>query len=83
MHARLFAQIDEASGGRVIAGIGAGWTRAEFEMMGMPFPAASERLRILDEAVAVMRGLWRAAARMLPIQAGSCGESVPGPSLMT
>jgi hypothetical protein len=35
MHARLFAQIYEASGGRVVAGVGAGWTRAEFEMMGL------------------------------------------------
>lgn len=59
MHARLFAQIDEASGGRVIAGVGAGWTRAEFEMMGIPFPEASERLRRMDEAVEIMRGLWR------------------------
>jgi probable F420-dependent oxidoreductase len=58
MHARLFAQVDEASGGRVVAGIGAGWTRAEFEMMGLPFPDVTERLRILDEAVAIMRGLW-------------------------
>jgi probable F420-dependent oxidoreductase len=58
-HARLFAQIDEASGGRVIAGVGAGWTRAEFEMMGIPFPGVSERLRIMDEAVEIMRGLWR------------------------
>src|SRR5215831_2293310 len=59
MHARLFAQIDEASGGRVVAGVGAGWTRAEFEMMGLPFPEVSERLRIMDEAVTIMRGLWR------------------------
>jgi probable F420-dependent oxidoreductase len=59
LHARLFAQIDEASGGRVIAGVGAGWTRSEFEMMGIPFPDVSERLRIMDEAVQVMRGLWR------------------------
>ncbi|HVN85362.1 MAG TPA: LLM class flavin-dependent oxidoreductase [Candidatus Binatia bacterium] len=59
MHARLFAQIDEASGGRVIAGVGAGWTRAEFVMMGIDFPDISERLKIMDEAVAVMRGLWR------------------------
>ncbi len=58
MHARLFAQIDEASGGRVIAGVGAGWTRAEFAMMGIDFPDVSERLRMMDEAVAVMRGLW-------------------------
>jgi probable F420-dependent oxidoreductase len=59
MHARLFAQLDEASGGRVIAGVGAGWTRAEFMMMGLPFPDVSERLRIMDEAVTIMRGLWR------------------------
>jgi len=59
MHARLFAQVDEASGGRVVAGVGAGWTRAEFEMMGIPYPDVSERLRIMDEAVAIMRGLWR------------------------
>jgi alkanesulfonate monooxygenase SsuD/methylene tetrahydromethanopterin reductase-like flavin-dependent oxidoreductase (luciferase family) len=43
----------------VVAGVGAGWTRAEFEMMGLPFPAVSERLAMMDEAVAIMRGLWR------------------------
>lgn len=59
MSARLFAQLDEASGGRVIAGVGAGWTQAEFAMMGIPFPPASERLRMLDEAVTIMRRLWR------------------------
>jgi probable F420-dependent oxidoreductase len=59
MHARLFAQIDEASGGRLIAGVGAGWTRAEFVMMGIDFPDVSERLEIMDEAVTIMRGLWR------------------------
>lgn len=59
MHARLFAQVDEASGGRMIAGVGAGWTRAEFEMMGLPFPDVATRLGMLDEAVAIMRGLWR------------------------
>jgi probable F420-dependent oxidoreductase len=58
MTARLFAQVDEASGGRVIAGVGAGWTRAEFEMMEIEFPAVSERLQRMDEAVAIMRGLW-------------------------
>ncbi len=58
MHARLFAQIDEASDGRVIAGVGAGWTRAEFEMMHIPFPPISERLQMMDEAVTIMRGLW-------------------------
>jgi probable F420-dependent oxidoreductase len=58
MTARLFAQVDEASGGRVIAGVGAGWTRSEFAMMGLEFPPVSERLQMMDEAVAIMRGLW-------------------------
>jgi len=59
MTARLFAEIDEASNGRVVAGVGAGWTRAEFDMFGLEFPPVSERLRIMDEAVQVMRGLWQ------------------------
>ena len=58
MTARLFAQVDEASEGRVIAGVGAGWTRAEFEMFGLPFPDVSERLAMMDEAVELMRALW-------------------------
>jgi alkanesulfonate monooxygenase SsuD/methylene tetrahydromethanopterin reductase-like flavin-dependent oxidoreductase (luciferase family) len=58
MTARLFAQVDEVSGGRVIAGVGAGWTRAEFEMFGLDFPEIGERLAIMDEAMTVMRGLW-------------------------
>ena len=61
MTARLFAQVDEASGGRVIAGVGAGWTRAEFTMMGIEFPGVSERLEMMDEAVTIMRGLWSEA----------------------
>jgi probable F420-dependent oxidoreductase len=58
MHARLFAQIDEASGGRMIAGVGAGWTQVEFERLRIPFPPVSERLRMMDESVEIMRGLW-------------------------
>ncbi len=58
MLARLFAHVDEVSEGRVIAGVGAGWTKAEFDMLGIDFPHISERLRMMDEAVTVMRGLW-------------------------
>jgi probable F420-dependent oxidoreductase len=58
MTARLFAQVDIASNGRLIAGVGAGWTRSEFTMMGIEFPPVSERLEMMDEAVAIMRGLW-------------------------
>ena len=90
MTARLFAQVDVASGGRVIAGVGAGWTRAEFTMMGIPFPDVSERLEMMDEAVAVMRGLWGAtpftyAGRYYQVTDAVCRPrpvQQPGPPLM-
>jgi alkanesulfonate monooxygenase SsuD/methylene tetrahydromethanopterin reductase-like flavin-dependent oxidoreductase (luciferase family) len=41
-----------------VLGLGSGWTRAEFEMMGAPFPDIKPRLRMLDEALAVIKGLW-------------------------
>jgi probable F420-dependent oxidoreductase len=90
MTARQFAQVDVASGGRVIAGVGAGWTRAEFTMMGIPFPDVSERLEMMDEAVAVMRGLWGAtpftyAGRYYQVTDAVCRPrpvQQPGPPLM-
>jgi len=35
--ARMFAAVDELSGGRVVAAVGAGWNVPEFEAFGLPF----------------------------------------------
>jgi probable F420-dependent oxidoreductase len=35
--AKMFATLDQMSGGRVIAGVGAGWHEAEFAALGVPF----------------------------------------------
>jgi len=43
--AKQIATIDHISGGRVIAGLGAGWFQAEFEAYGCPFPPMRERMR--------------------------------------
>ena len=43
------------SGGRLTLGIGAGWMREEFEVLGQPF---ARRGRRLEEAVLVMQKLW-------------------------
>ena len=56
--ARIAANIDVISNGRVELGIGAGWMREEHEWFGMPFPSAGERARRLDEAVQVCKLLW-------------------------
>lgn len=52
------AQVDQMSGGRVELGIGAGWYDAEHAAYGIPFPAVSERFDMLEEALAVITGLW-------------------------
>ena len=46
------------SGGRLVAGLGTGWTETEFRMTGIEFPDITTRLRMLDEALACIRGLW-------------------------
>lgn len=57
--AKQIATIDHiAGGGRVIAGLGAGWFEPEFTGMGCPFPDTRERLRALEESVQILKGLW-------------------------
>jgi alkanesulfonate monooxygenase SsuD/methylene tetrahydromethanopterin reductase-like flavin-dependent oxidoreductase (luciferase family) len=57
--AKQIATIDHiAGGGRVIAGLGAGWFEPEFTGTGSPFPNTRERLRALEESIRILRGLW-------------------------
>ena len=56
--ARSLATLDQMSGGRMVAGLGSGWTETEFRMTGIPFPEIGPRLRMLDEALTCLHGLW-------------------------
>jgi probable F420-dependent oxidoreductase len=56
--ARSIATIDELSNGRAVLGLGSGWTETEFTMTGIDFPEIGPRLRMLDEALTCIRGLW-------------------------
>lgn len=56
--ARIVADVDRISGGRVVLGLGIGDFDAEFAAMGLPFPSARERQAALEETVGVLRGLW-------------------------
>ena len=55
------AQVDEMSGGRVDLGLGAGWFEAEHSAHGIPFPSAPERFDLLEDALAVITGMWSTA----------------------
>ena len=60
--AKMIATVHEMSGGRVEVGLGAGWHEGEARQFGVPFPPVRERLDMLEEQVAVVRGLWEQPA---------------------
>ena len=63
--AKMAAQVDIISGGRLLLGMGAGWQQNEHEAYGIPFYTMRERLERLDEACQVMRSLWTQDAQQL------------------
>jgi F420-dependent oxidoreductase-like protein len=60
--AKVAATVDIISGGRLEAGIGAGWYEPEWRAYGYGFPSAGERIARLDEGVQIMRQLWKTGA---------------------
>jgi alkanesulfonate monooxygenase SsuD/methylene tetrahydromethanopterin reductase-like flavin-dependent oxidoreductase (luciferase family) len=56
--AKALATLDVVSGGRLIAGLGAGWYEPEFEAAGVPFEPPRERLAHLAEAITVLRRMF-------------------------
>jgi len=56
--AQSLMTLDRLSGGRLVAGLGTGWTETEFKMSGIAFPPITERLRMLDEAMTCILSLW-------------------------
>jgi probable F420-dependent oxidoreductase len=53
--AKMLATIDRMSGGRLIAGVGAGWNEAEFNALGVPF---HERGARTTEYLRIWQACW-------------------------
>lgn len=53
--ARVFASIDQFSGGRFILGVGVGWAKEEFAALNVPF---EKRGAMANEYLATIRKLW-------------------------
>jgi probable F420-dependent oxidoreductase len=53
--AKMLATIDRMSGGRLIAGVGAGWNEAEFKALGVPF---HERGARTTEYLRIWQACW-------------------------
>jgi probable F420-dependent oxidoreductase len=53
--ARRFATLDVLSGGRVIAGLGIGWSKDEYDVSGVPYRQRGARA---DEYMQVLKRIW-------------------------
>ncbi|MDG4762277.1 LLM class flavin-dependent oxidoreductase [Micromonospora sp. WMMD710] len=54
--ARMAANLNRLSGGRLVLGVGVGWARQEFEALGVPF---GRRGALTDEYLRAMRSAWQ------------------------
>ncbi|MBE1491699.1 LLM class flavin-dependent oxidoreductase [Plantactinospora soyae] len=53
--ARMAANLNQLSGGRLVLGVGVGWARQEFAALGVPF---AQRGRLTDEHLQAIRAAW-------------------------
>jgi probable F420-dependent oxidoreductase len=56
--AKQVATLDVLSGGRVTLGVGVGWLKEEFDVIGVPF---EDRGAITDDSINALRALWEQA----------------------
>ena len=56
--AKMAESFDRLSGGRLILGLGAGASDAEFRALGLPIRTLHERMSGLEDAIRISRGLW-------------------------
>lgn len=56
--AKLAANLDVMSNGRLMLGAGAGWNRTEFVTQGIPFEKVEVRFEKMQEAVDIVKLLW-------------------------
>jgi len=54
--ARMAANLNDLSGGRLVLGVGVGWAREEFGALGVPF---RDRGRLTDEHLLAIRAAWQ------------------------
>lgn len=53
--ARMAANLNQLSGGRLVLGVGVGWARQEFEALGVPF---ERRGALTDDHLSAIRAAW-------------------------
>lgn len=74
--ARMAANLDALSGGRLVLGVGVGWARQEFAALGIPF---ERRGRLTDDVLRDLREAWADTAaygdRRIPVWIGGNSDA--------
>jgi probable F420-dependent oxidoreductase len=55
---KITSSVDNISGGRLIAGLGTGWLKREYDAYGYPYPSNAERGEQLAEGIEVLKAMW-------------------------
>jgi alkanesulfonate monooxygenase SsuD/methylene tetrahydromethanopterin reductase-like flavin-dependent oxidoreductase (luciferase family) len=58
MVAKMAETLDRLSGGRLILGLGGGYSDDEFRAFGLRVPAPRDKVDGLEETIRIVRGLW-------------------------
>jgi alkanesulfonate monooxygenase SsuD/methylene tetrahydromethanopterin reductase-like flavin-dependent oxidoreductase (luciferase family) len=85
--ARMATTLQEASGGRLVLGLGIGGFPEEHVAYGIDFPDVPERVARLEEAIAVLRALWAGGpvsleGRFYPLRDAVALPVVPAPPII-
>jgi alkanesulfonate monooxygenase SsuD/methylene tetrahydromethanopterin reductase-like flavin-dependent oxidoreductase (luciferase family) len=56
--AKMAANIQFLTGGRLVIGVGTGWKEDEYNAYGYPFPDRRTRVEQLEEAIIILRSMW-------------------------
>ncbi|MFL5702557.1 MAG: LLM class flavin-dependent oxidoreductase [Ktedonobacteraceae bacterium] len=83
--AKMAANLQFISGGRLILGLGAGWKEEEYHAYGYPFPDAKTRVEQLEEAILIIKSMWTSrpasfSGKHYSIQQAYC-EPQPSPAI--
>ena len=56
--AKIIATLDNISGGRLVAGLGAGWFKEEYDAYNYPYPSNAERMEQLADGIKLLKAMW-------------------------